>query len=197
MGKVTSLDLLRMLSDAIHALEQDSQQETDDPISEDGSETIISTESHKEPTTGESSITGLTKQNVKSYSAALPSPTEVTSTLSEKDFNDLDSDIDTTTLQPNQPEKETKDFTTIDRSSSNTTISSDEATRTAGSSASPGKELSSYSIDMNSNKYAQELAKVFTQHGKTENRHKATWINVLDSGGQPLMYHEHLFVVMP
>ena len=182
--RVTSLDLLRMLSDAIHALEEDSQHETDDPISEDASETIISTESPKETTTGESSITGLTKQNVKSYSAALPSPTAVMSTVSEKDFNELDSDIDST-IQPNQPEKETKVFTTINMSSSNTTISSNEATRPVVSSASPAKELSSYDIDMKSDKYAQELAKVFAQHEKTQNRHKATWINVLDSGGQP------------
>ena len=101
--RVTSLDLLRMLSDAIHALEQDSQSETDDPISEDASET----KSHKEPKTFETSITGLTKPNVKSYSAALPLPTAVTSTISEKDFNELDSDIDAT-LQPNQSEKEAK-----------------------------------------------------------------------------------------
>ena len=33
-------ELLRMLSDANHAVEQDSQRETDDPISEDASETI-------------------------------------------------------------------------------------------------------------------------------------------------------------
>ena len=181
--RVTSLDLLRMLSDAIHALE-DSQQETDDPISEDASETIISTESPKETTTCESSITGLTKHNVKSYSAALPLPTAVMSTVSEKDFNELDSDIDTT-IQPNQPEKESKVFTAINMSSSNTTISSDEATRPVVSSASPAKELSSYDIDMKSDKYAQELAKVFAQQEKTQNRHKATWINVLDSGGQP------------
>ena len=182
--RVTSLDLLRMLSDAIHALEEDSQLETDDPISEDASETIISTESPKDTTTVESRFTGLTKQNVKSYRAALPSPTAVMSTVSEKDFNELDSDINTT-IQPNQPEKETKVFTAINMSSSNTTISSNEATRPVVSRSSPSKELSSYDIDMKSNKYAQELAKVFAQHEKTQNRHKATWINVLDSGGQP------------
>ena len=178
--RVTSLDLLRMLSDAIHALEQDSQHHTDHSISED----VSKTESHKEPTTDETSITGLTKPNIKCYSAALTSPTAVTSTISEKNFNELDSDIDTT-IQPNQSEKEAKVFTTIHVSSSNTTISPDEATRPAGSSASPSKELSSYDIDMKSDKYAQELAKVIAQHEKTQNRHKATWINVLDSGGQP------------
>ena len=184
--RVTSLDLLRMLSDAIHTLEQDSQQETDDAISEDASETIISTESHKEIVTDETSITGLTNQNVKSCNAALPSPTAVSSTISEKDVNELDTDIDTT-IQPNQSEKETKIFTTgtIHMSSSNTTISSDEATRPASSSASPAKELSSYSIEMNSDKYSRDLASVLAEHNKTQNRHKATWINVLDSGGQP------------
>ena len=178
--RVTSLDLLKMLSDAIHALEQDSQHHTDDRISEDASET----ESHKEPTTDETSITGLTKPNVKGYSAALPSPTSVTSTISEKYFNELDSDIDAT-VQPNQSEKEAKVFTTVHISSSKTTISSNEATRPAVSSSSPSKELSSHNIDIKSNKYAQELAKVFAKHKKIQNRHKATWINVLDSGGQP------------
>ena len=179
--KVTSHDLLRMLSDAIHALEQ---KETDDSISEDGSETIISKESPKEVVTDETSITGLTKQNEKRYNDALPSPTAVTSTISEKDFNELDTDINTT-IQPNQPEKETKVFTTINMSSSNTAISSDEATRPAGSSASPSKELSSYGIEMNSDKYSRDLANVLAKHKKSKNRHKATWINVLDSGGQP------------
>ena len=178
--RVTSLDLLKMLSDAIHALEQDSQHHTDDRISEDASET----ESHKEPTTDETSITGLTKPNVKGYSAALPSPTSVTSTISEKYINELDSDIDAT-VQPNQSEKEAKVFTTIHISSSKTTISSNEATRPAVSSSSPSKELSSHNIDIKSNKYAQDLAKVFAKHKKIQNRHKATWINVLDSGGQP------------
>ena len=178
--RVTSLDLLRMLSDAIHALEQDSQHHTDDPISEDASET----ESHKEPTTDETSITGLTKPNIKCYSAALPSPTAVTSTISEKDFNELDSHIDAT-VQPNQSEKEAKVITTVHLSSSKTTISSDEATRPAVSRSSPSKELSSHNIDMKSDKYAQDLAKVLAKHKKIQNRHKATWINVLDSGGQP------------
>ena len=45
--KVTSLDLLRMLSDAIYALEQDSHQETDDPISEDFSGKALFTESQE------------------------------------------------------------------------------------------------------------------------------------------------------
>ena len=175
--KVTSLDLLRMLSDAIHALEQDSQQEIDDPISEDASDT----ESPKEVVNDESSITRLRKQNQKSYNAALPSPTAVSLTISEKDFNELDSDMDTT-IQPNQPEKETKVFNTIHMSSSNTT---DEATTPAVSSSCPFTELSSHNIDMKSDKYAQDLAKVFAKHKKTQNRHKATWINVLDSGGQP------------
>ena len=110
-----------MLSDAIHAVQQDSQRETDDPISEMLVKQFMSTESPKELTTGESSITGLTKENVKSYSAPLPSPTAVTSTISEKYFNELDSDIDTT-IQPKQPEKETKVFTTIHVSSGNTTM---------------------------------------------------------------------------
>ena len=168
-----------MLSDAIHALEQDLQQETDDHTSEDASETIISTESPKDVMNDETSIIGLAKQNKKSSSAASASLTAVTSTLSEKDFNELDID---TTIQPNQPEKKTEVFTTIHMSSSNTTISSEEAT---GSSASPSKELSSHIIDMRSNKYAQDLAKALAQHKKTQDRHKATWINVLDSGGQP------------
>ena len=63
--RVTSLDLLRMLSDAIHALEQDSQKETNDLILKDGSEAIVSTESPKELMTDETSVTGLTKQNEK------------------------------------------------------------------------------------------------------------------------------------
>ena len=177
--KVTSLDLLRMLSDAIHALEQDSQQETDDPISEDASSTTLFAESPQKFTPGETSMTGLAKQNVKSDNAVVPLPTAVTSTISEKDLNELDSDIDTT-IKANQTEKKTFHIST-----SSTTISSDKATRPTVSSASPAKELSSSSTDMHSDQYSRELAKVFTKQKKAQNRHKATWINVLDSGGQP------------
>ena len=177
--KVTSLDLLRMLSDAIRALEQDSQQETNDPISEDASSTTLSAESPQKFTLGETSMTDLAKQNVKSYNASVPLPTEVTSTISEKDLNELDSDIDTT-IKPKQTEKKTFHITSI-----NTTVSSDKATRPAVSSASPAKELSSSSTDMHSDQYSRELTKVLAKQKTTQNRHKATWINVLDSGGQP------------
>ena len=176
--RVTSLDLLRMLSDAIHALEQDSQQETDDPISKDASSTL-SAESPQKFTLGETSMTGLAKQNVKSYNAAVPLPTAVTSTISEKDLNKLDSDIDTTT-KPKQTEKKTFHIT-----SNNTTVSSDKATRPIVSSASPAKELSSSSTEIKSDQYSRELTKVLAKQKKVQNRHKATWINVLDSGGQP------------
>ena len=158
--KVTSLNLLRMLSDAIHALEKDSQQETDDPISEDASSTTLSAESPQKFTLGETSMTELAKQNVKSDNAAVLLPTAVTSTISEKDLNELDSDIDTT-IKHNQTEKKTFHIST-----SSTTISSDKATRPEVSSASPAKELSSSSTDMYSDQYSRELEKVFTKQKK-------------------------------
>ena len=49
----------------------------------------------------------------------------------------------------------------------------------------PAKELSSHRTDINSDQYSRELTKVLAKEKKSKNRHKATWINVLDSGGQP------------
>ena len=128
--KVTRLDLLRMLSDAIHALEQDSQQEADDPMSEEASGTTLSIESLQEFTNGVTSITALAKQNETNFSAPSTLPTVVTSTMSEKDLNELDSNNDTI-MKLNQ--REIESFTT---SSRNATISYDKATRPVVSSAS-------------------------------------------------------------
>ena len=159
--KVTSLDLLRMLSDAIHALEQDSQQETDDPISENDSVTAFFTDSPQEFISNENStsITGLAKQKLK-------------------------SDI-VVSIQPNQTERETSDIASFHMSLSDTTMSTDKATQPVDSNTSPTKEVSSYITNEKADQYSQKLSKLFSEQKATQNRHKATWINVLDSGGQP------------
>ena len=183
---VTSLRLLKMLSDAIHALEQESQQETDDPISEDASRKNLSTQSPEQFTSDESgiSITGFAKQNAESHSAASLLPTTTTSTVSECDFKELDSDIIAST-KCNQTEKEEKSFSSFDVSSTNTKMSSDEVTRPVVSSSSLDKEMSLTRTERNPDKYSKKLAKVLAKRKTIKNRHKATWISILDSGGQP------------
>ena len=181
--KVTSLDMLRMLSDAIHALEQDLQQETVDPISEDASGKALSTESPQVFTSDETGMinTGSDKENVRSLSATLLMPTAMTPTVSEYDSKELDSD----NVISSKTEKETKDFSSFQMSLSNATMSADKATRPVVSSTSPAKEVSSYSTNQNADQYSMELAKILAEQKTTQNRHKATWINILDSGGQP------------
>ena len=184
--KVTSLDLLRMLSDAIHALEQDSQQETDDPISEDASGKSLSTESPQWLRTDETgiSITGSAIQKVESHNAASLLPTAITSTKSKNDSKELDTDIVTSTKY-SQAKKETKDVTSYHMSLNSATMSSDEATQPVVSSNSPARAISAYNTNPDRDQYSKELAKIFAEQKTTQNRHKATWINVLDSGGQP------------
>ena len=184
--KVTSLDLLRMLSDAIHALEQDSQQETDDPISEDASGKSLSTESPQWSRTDETgiSITGSAIQKVESHNAASLLPTAITSTKSEYESKELDTDIVTSTKY-SQKKEETKDFTSYHMSLNSATVSSDEATRSVVSSNSPARAISAYNTNPDRDQYSKKLAKIFAEQKTTQNRHKATWINVLDSGGQP------------
>ena len=157
---VTSLHLLKMLSDAIHALEKDSQQETNVTISSNSSGTTLPTELHNEFTTEETDInfTGSAKQIVKSHSAALLLPTAMTSTILENYSKELDSDIITST-KCNQTEKEKEDFTSFDMLLSRT--------------------------ETNADQYSKKLAKVLAKRKTTKNRHKATWISILDSGGQP------------
>ena len=169
--KVTSLDLLKMLSDAINALEQESQEETDDPISQDAGGTMIYTDLPQEVITCKTgmSITRLAKQNVKSNSASSLLSTAATSSISKSDLKKLDSDIVTST-KPNKTEKKTEVLTTIHISSS---------------SASPDNELPSYNSDTNSYPVSKELVNVLAKQKRKKKRHKATWINVLDSGGQP------------
>ena len=184
--KVTSLDLLRMLSDAIHALEQDSQQETDDPISEDASGKSLSTESRQWLRTDETgiSITGSAIQKVETHNAASLLPTGITSTKSEYDSKELDTDIVTSTKY-SQTKKESKDFTSYHISLNSATMLSDEATRPVVSSNSPARAISAYKTNPDRDQYSKELAKILAEQKTTQNRHKATWINVLDSGGQP------------
>ena len=178
--KVTSLDLLRMLSDAIHALEQDSQQETNATISEDASGTTLSTESPEEITTSTSTIE-LTDQ---SHSATLLLPTAIKSTISERDSKVLDS-ATFTTINPAQTSKETKDLTIFPISSRNTTVSSDKSASPVVSSTSPAKEVSSIITNEDSDQYSRKLSEILAEQKMPQNRHKATWINILDSGGQP------------
>ena len=183
--KVTSLDFLRMLSDAIHALEQDSQQETDDPISEDASGKSLSTESVQWLRTDETSISisESAKQKVEGHNAASLLPTAITSTKSEYDSKELDTDIVTSTKY-SQTKKETKDFNSYHMSLNSATMSSDEATRVV-SSNSPARAISAYNTNPDRDQYSKELTKILAEQKTTQNRHKATWINVLDSGGQP------------
>ena len=184
--KVTSLDILRMLSDAIHALEEDSQQETDDHIAEDASGNFLSTESSQELTTDETgiSITESAKQKVESHSAASLLPTAITSTKSEYDSKELDSEIATST-KSSLAKSETEDFTSFNMSLSGPTMSSDEATRPVVSSNKPLRGILVYNTNPDRGQYSRELEKIFAEQKNPQNSHKATWINVLDSGGQP------------
>ena len=170
---VTNLDLLKMLSDAIHALEQNTQQEIDAPISGIAGGTTLPTELPPDFTTDETgmSISVTAKQNAKSHSTALLLPTS-------NELMELGFDIITST-KPKQAEKETKDSTSFCISSSNTSMSS------VVSSNSTAKIVSSYSTNSHPDQYSKELTKLLAKQKITQNRHKDTWINILDSGGQP------------
>ena len=170
--KVTSLDLLKMLSDAIYALEQNSQQEIDAPISGIADGTALPTELPYDFMTDkiDTSISVTAKQNVKGHSTGL-----VLSTSNDS----MEMAFDITSTKPNQAERETKDSTNFGMSSNNTSVSS------VASSASTAKIISSYSTNSDPDQYSKELTKLLAKQKVTQNRHKATWINILDSGGQP------------
>ena len=181
--KITSLDLLRMLSDAIQALEQDPQKKTDDPFSDEAREPMTFIESPHEVMTGETDVTltRLANQNVEGHSAALLLPTAVTSTTSISDSKEMDSAVVTSI----KTENEIDIFTSIHISSSNGLTSSNKTTGTSIASTSPENELSSYNSDMKSDPYTKELVNILAKQRKRKDRHKATWIDILDSGGQP------------
>ena len=155
--KVTGLDLLKMLSDAIIAIENES--ENNDPqISEISSDTILSVD-----------LMLYLDENI-----LLESP-EQNFALEECDLSTNESPVPAKMVssEDHQPVQSTPDILHLTSNSQK----NDKTTAIA--------ESTPLSQQPDTDHYSTEMVKLLTKRKKSEDLHKATWINILDSGGQP------------
>ena len=154
--KVTGLDLLKMLSDAIIAIENESE-DNDPQISEISSDTILSVDPmlHLD----ENILLELPEQNFALEECDLsnnesPVPAEM---VSSEDHQPVQTKLDILHHTSNSPKN---DKSTI-------------------------PESTPLSRQPDTDHYSSEMVELLTKRKKCEDLHKATWINILDSGGQP------------
>ena len=154
--KVTGLDLLKMLSDAIIAIENESEG-NDTQISEISSDSILSVDPmlHLD----ENILLESPEQNFALEECNLStneSPVQA-KMVSSQDHQPVQSQLDILHHTSNSPKN---DKSTI-------------------------PESTPLSRQPDTDHYSTEMVELLTKRKKSEDLHKATWINVLDSGGQP------------
>ena len=143
--KVTGLDLLKMLSDAIRALDQEPDIKlSEPPIPESASNSVPPIDQFLQPTSND---------HIKS--------------------KEQDAAVEQ-----------------IDHSMDNLAIPSNNIPSFSESAGSPNvadstKDLLPSKPKARDDRHITEMMKVYEERNISEDLHKATWINILDSGGQP------------
>ena len=171
--RVTTHYLFKMLSDAIRAFEQHSD-DVNDPTSEIS--TILSSQSTSY-VTGNSGVVEERKVSsvIEESSGSSVDITEVspTSISSTQPITSLSSDVHVTSSE------EMTTISTIATGMLNKTSLASEIT------ANPISQTQQNLLSTDFDNYSNEIVNVLAEREISEDLHKATWINILDSGGQP------------
>ena len=180
--RVTGRDLLKMLSDAIRAIEQQSDDVNDPTLETAATSTNFSSQSTTyvpgnsskriEAVEGSNSSSVAKESYISSVTTDVhPTSNNSTDTLPPTIL--LSSDVDI------KSSEETAATATMVHTMVNTaSLPSENAT-------SPITQYQQSMVSTDPDSYSNEMVKVLAEREITEDLHKATWINILDSGGQP------------
>ena len=178
--RITSHDLYKMLSDAIHALETKSDDEGSLPLKKTVDKSMPSKSTK---TSSVSTSKSLEEENVVDVSAAVSGnsindvlPDFVSENDIPKSEVDVSSESSSTAIEEVDCPNASLNFSHHDGSAS---VTSDEEPLSAS------QEEIYFEPNVSDDAHSKEIIDLLAKRKKTEQLHKATWIYVIDSGGQP------------
>ena len=193
--RVTGLDLLNMLSDAIRALEQDSDNEDNQeelPKLQDVTDDIITTEYSLQPTNNESfmshqlsKVQNTVLQEVCNSSAHNTISTASPITKSVQQIEEDDSVLTPVLINSPTPAISENERITDIKSEDITASLPNESVTHEVTSNDPSHIKSPPTPKLDVDNYSADIIKVLGKRKTSEGLHKASWIHILDSGGQP------------
>ena len=181
--RVTGRDLLKMLSDAIRAIEQQSDDVNDPTLENATTSTNVLSQST-------SYVPGISSKEIEAIEGSNSSPVVEESYISSVDTTDVhptpNSSTDTlppTILLSSDVNIKSSEETTATATMAHTTLNT--ASLPSENAASPITQYQQSMLSTDPDSYSNEMVDVLAEREITEDLHKATWINILDSGGQP------------
>ena len=181
--RVSRSDLLKMLSDAIRAIEQQLDDVNDTSLENAATSTNFSSQSTSYVTGNSSKKNEPVEESNssfvvnESYSSSFNAP-EVCSTA-----NSLTDLHQPTILLSSDVDVKSSEETTATATMVHTTLNT--ASLPSENTASPIMQSQQSMLSTDPDIYSNEMVNVLAERKITEDLHKATWINILDSGGQP------------
>ena len=181
--RVTGRDLLKMLSDAIRAIEQQSDDVNDPTLENAATSTNFSSQST-------SYVHGNSSKEIKAVEGSNSSSVVKESYISSVDTTDVhpipNSSTDTlppTILLSSDVDIKSSEETTATATMAHITLNTPSLP--SENAVSPITQSQQSMLLTDPDSYSNELVNVLAEREITEDLHKATWINILDSGGQP------------
>ena len=181
--RVTGCDLLKMLSDAIRALEQQSEDVNESTLENTAASTNFSSQSTSDVTVNSPKDTeGAEDRN--SPSVVKESYWSTADTVKGNPTTNRSNDMSQPTISL---------FLDVDDMSSEKTPTNSTIIYAALNTASFSSEITDSSITQSQQStlltdpenFSNEIVNVLAEREISEDLHKANWINILDSGGQP------------
>ena len=180
--RVTRHDLLKMLSDAIRALEQQSDDVNDATLANAATSTNFSLQST-------SYVTGNSSKEIEVIQDN-NSPSVVKENWSSSVDTEVHPILNSSTDMPPLTVP-ISSYVDVKSSQETTTISTvglatvNTASLPFDITASSMPQFQQRVLSTDPDNYSNEMVKVLGEREISEDLHKATWINILDSGGQP------------
>ena len=178
--QITSNDMYKMLSDAIHALETNSDDVSSSPQKKANNKSMPSKSTK---TSRVSTSQSLEKDNLINISAAMPGdstndalPDFVSETDIPKSEVDISSENSSTAVEEIDGPNASLSFSHHDGS---TSVIDDEQP------LSTSQEAIYFEPSVSADTHSKEIIDLLGKRKKSDQLHKATWIHVIDSGGQP------------
>ena len=181
--RVTGRYLLKMLSDAIRAIEQMSDDVNDPTLENAATFTNFSSQST-------SYVPGISSKEIEAVEGSNSSPVAKESYISSVDTTDVHPtpNSSTDTLPPTKMLSSDVDIKSSEETTATATMVHtmlNTASLSSQNSTSPITQYQQSMLSTDPDSYSNEMVNVLAEREITEDLHKATWINILDSGGQP------------
>ena len=179
--RVTGRDLLKMLSDAIHALEQQSDDINDSTLENKETSANFSSQVTVYVTGNSFKESEMVKEN-NSFSVIKENYSLSLGTADVPPTPNISTDMPLLTISSDinvEPSEVTSTISTVAHTMMSTPSLLSEIT------ASPITQSQKTMLSIDPDRYLNEMVNVLAERKISEDLHKATWINILDSGGQP------------